>query len=138
MRNLVPFAQFKKREKHPWRSITFSKLTYTYYWMHNPVSDNSLLGGIIGLASCKSGGNSGETNEERVWMWKAMKNQLEWEEPPRWGSVNFLWLALWGTNWEGANFFQKKIVGSVTGGRYDFSLLWKKIPMKLNFELFQI
>ena len=66
LRNLVPFAQFKKREKHPWRSITFSKLTYTYYWMHNPVSDNSLLGGIIGLASCKSGGNSGETNEERV------------------------------------------------------------------------
>ena len=24
-RNLVPFAQFKKREKHPWNSITFSK-----------------------------------------------------------------------------------------------------------------
>ena len=25
--NLVPFVQFKKREKHPWRSITFSKIT---------------------------------------------------------------------------------------------------------------
>ena len=25
MRNLVPFVQFKKREKHPWRSVTFSK-----------------------------------------------------------------------------------------------------------------
>ena len=23
--DLVPFAQFKKRENHPWRSITFSK-----------------------------------------------------------------------------------------------------------------
>ena len=26
LRNLVPFAQFKKREKHPWRSVTFSKV----------------------------------------------------------------------------------------------------------------
>ena len=25
LRNLVPFAQFKKREKEPWRSVTFSK-----------------------------------------------------------------------------------------------------------------
>ena len=23
LRDLVPFAQFKKREKHPWRSVTF-------------------------------------------------------------------------------------------------------------------
>ena len=26
LRYLVPFVQFKKREKHPWRSITFSKV----------------------------------------------------------------------------------------------------------------
>ena len=26
MRDLVPFVQFKKREKHPWRSVNFSKL----------------------------------------------------------------------------------------------------------------
>ena len=26
LRNLVPFAQFEKREKHPWRSVTFSKV----------------------------------------------------------------------------------------------------------------
>ena len=26
LRDLVPFAQFKKREKHTWRSITFSKV----------------------------------------------------------------------------------------------------------------
>ena len=25
-RDLVPFLQFKKREKHPWRSVTFSKV----------------------------------------------------------------------------------------------------------------
>ena len=25
LRDLVPFVQFKKREKHPWRSVTFSK-----------------------------------------------------------------------------------------------------------------
>ena len=24
--DLVPFAQFKKREKHPWRSVAFSKV----------------------------------------------------------------------------------------------------------------
>ena len=26
LRDLVAFAQFKKREKHPWRSATFSKV----------------------------------------------------------------------------------------------------------------
>ena len=26
LRNLVPFVQFKKREKHPLRSVTFSKV----------------------------------------------------------------------------------------------------------------
>ena len=25
VRDLVPFLQLKKREKHPWRSVTFSK-----------------------------------------------------------------------------------------------------------------
>ena len=25
LRNFVPFAKFKKREKHSWRSVTFSK-----------------------------------------------------------------------------------------------------------------
>ena len=27
LRNLVPFVQFKKREKHPWRSVTLLKVT---------------------------------------------------------------------------------------------------------------
>ena len=26
LRDLVPFVQFKKREKHPWRRVTFSKV----------------------------------------------------------------------------------------------------------------
>ena len=26
LRDLVPFVQFKKREKHPWRSVNFSKV----------------------------------------------------------------------------------------------------------------
>ena len=26
LHDLVPFAQFKKREKHPWKSALFSKL----------------------------------------------------------------------------------------------------------------
>ena len=26
LRDLVPFVQFKKREKHPWRTVTFSKV----------------------------------------------------------------------------------------------------------------
>ena len=26
LRYLVPFVQFKKRKKHPWRSVTFSKV----------------------------------------------------------------------------------------------------------------
>ena len=26
LHDLVPFVQFKKREKHPWRNVTFSKV----------------------------------------------------------------------------------------------------------------
>ena len=26
LRNLVPFVQFKKHEKHPWKSLTFTAL----------------------------------------------------------------------------------------------------------------
>ena len=26
LRDLVPFVKFKKREKRPWRSVTFSKV----------------------------------------------------------------------------------------------------------------
>ena len=30
LRYLVPFVQFKKRKKHPWRSVNFSKVVGTY------------------------------------------------------------------------------------------------------------
>ena len=26
LRDLIPFVQFKKREKHPWKSVNFSKV----------------------------------------------------------------------------------------------------------------
>ena len=32
LRDLVPFVQFKKREKHLWRSVTFTKIN-TPPWM---------------------------------------------------------------------------------------------------------
>ena len=37
LRDLVPFVQFKKRKKHPWRSDTFSKVAgfsngHFYIW----------------------------------------------------------------------------------------------------------
>ena len=33
LRDLVPFVQFKKREKNPWRSVTFSKVAgFQYKW----------------------------------------------------------------------------------------------------------
>ena len=52
LRNSVRFAQFKKREKHPWRSVTFSKVAgyyklkvfftffklYKWYWIVQRIS----------------------------------------------------------------------------------------------------
>ena len=32
LHDLVPFVQFKKREKHPWRNVTFSEvIRFTFY-----------------------------------------------------------------------------------------------------------
>ena len=31
LRDMVPFAQFKKREKHAWRRVAFSKLKVTLF-----------------------------------------------------------------------------------------------------------
>ena len=34
LRDLVPFVEFKKREIHPWRSVTFSKVAgFTPLWV---------------------------------------------------------------------------------------------------------
>ena len=39
MCDLVLFAQFKKRKKHPWRSVTFTKVGSQYnmkeWWLEN-------------------------------------------------------------------------------------------------------
>ena len=40
LRDLVPFVQFKKREKHPWRSVTFSKVHHIYLYRTVPFKDN--------------------------------------------------------------------------------------------------
>ena len=31
MHDLAPFVQFKKREKHPWRAVTFSKVAVAFW-----------------------------------------------------------------------------------------------------------
>ena len=33
LRDVVPFVQFKKREKHPWGSVTFSTKSNTPPWV---------------------------------------------------------------------------------------------------------
>ena len=34
MRDLIPVAQFKKREKHPWKSVAFSRVQkVTFSWV---------------------------------------------------------------------------------------------------------
>ena len=40
LHDLVPFAQFKKREKNPWRNVTFSKVAgyppcFTFFKLYN-------------------------------------------------------------------------------------------------------
>ena len=36
LRDLVPFVQFEKHEKHPWRSITFSKVAGNFTKSNTP------------------------------------------------------------------------------------------------------
>ena len=38
LRDLVPFVQFEKREKHPWGSITFSRLLACKFAKSNPLA----------------------------------------------------------------------------------------------------
>ena len=33
LRHLVPFVQVKKREKHPWRSVTFRNIYFSSYYI---------------------------------------------------------------------------------------------------------
>ena len=36
LRDLAPFAQFKKREKHPWRSVNFKASTCNFTKINTP------------------------------------------------------------------------------------------------------
>ena len=33
LRDLVPFVQVRKREKHPWRSVTFRNIYFSSYYI---------------------------------------------------------------------------------------------------------
>ena len=55
LRDLVPFVQFKKRKKHPWRSDTFSKVAgfsngHFYIWSTEDVLNYLLQ--IVSLKTC--------------------------------------------------------------------------------------
>ena len=41
--DLVPFVQLKKREKHPWRSVTFSKVIAGVTYKHLQKSPEQLF-----------------------------------------------------------------------------------------------
>ena len=43
LRDLVSFVQFKARDKHPWRSVTFSKVAGLYKWYQIPQSITYLV-----------------------------------------------------------------------------------------------
>ena len=53
LRYLVSFVQFKKREKHPWRSVTFNKLKVSF--LHRCCS--RFLNCINGSKSCNASHN---------------------------------------------------------------------------------
>ena len=36
LRDLLSYVQFKKREKHPWRNVTFSLVTLTFTKSNTP------------------------------------------------------------------------------------------------------
>ena len=43
LRDLVPFVQFKNREKHPWRSVVFSKVAGSRATHHKYSYDHFIL-----------------------------------------------------------------------------------------------
>ena len=53
LRDLVPFVQFKKREKHPWRSVTFSTTLLRVTLLHGCFSR---------FLNCKNGTKSRKTS----------------------------------------------------------------------------
>ena len=56
LRDLVPFVQFKKREKHPWRSVNFSKVAG---WKPATLLRLTLLHGcFLRFLNCANGSKS--------------------------------------------------------------------------------
>ena len=61
LRNLVPFVQFKKHEKHQWRSITFSKVAG---WIPATLLKVTLLHGCFSrFSNCTNGTKSRKTSQ---------------------------------------------------------------------------
>ena len=50
LRDLVPCTQFKKREKHPWRDVTFSKVAVAF-WPTTGEAEFSQVWGLQTIAS---------------------------------------------------------------------------------------
>ena len=69
LRNLVPFVQFKKCEKHPWRSITFSKVVG---WIPATSLKVTLLHGCFSrFLNCTNGTKSRKTSQfffRKMWF----------------------------------------------------------------------
>ena len=59
--DLVPFVQFKKREKHPWRSVTFSKVAG--FQPATSLKVTLLHGFFSFLKNCTNGTKSRKTSQ---------------------------------------------------------------------------
>ena len=98
LRELLPSVQFKKREKHPWRSVTFSKVAgFSYFtksntrpWMfftffklykwYQIAQRMAILHKWFSIASfCKATGAKTETFKGNKWRfcWKFLLQFLE-------------------------------------------------------------
>ena len=64
LRDLVSFVQFKKREKHPWRSITLSKVAGYLYNLKNVKNTH---GGVLFLVKLQEACNFTK-NETPPWV----------------------------------------------------------------------
>ena len=80
MRHLVPFVQFKKREKHPWRSVTFSKIAdFLPAYRKSGTRD---LGSIFGTQDWRPGtwDPSPGTKDLGPHMWDPIQGTNTWDQ----------------------------------------------------------
>ena len=64
LRDFVPFVQFKKREKHPWRSVTFSKVAS--FWPAVSLKVTLLHGCLSRFLNCTNDTKSRNTSKETM------------------------------------------------------------------------